>query len=240
MSGATMFIDGTWTNGRSTETIQVVSPATGETLADVPSATDADVEAAVASARQGQVALEALGVYRRAELLHAAADVIEREAEAIARDLALEQGKPWRTEAVEEIEETAGNLRMAAEDVKRHGHGRDPQRAARQDDLHVAQAERRLRGDHAVELPDHDPVGADRPGARNRQCRDPEAERVHPARRAAARRDPRGGRPSGPARSASARRPQRGRGARHPSWRRRDRIRRLAQRPARRSSAPRG
>jgi len=119
MSGATMFIDGTWTDGKSSETIQVVSPATGETLADVPSATDADVEAAVASARQGQVTLEALGVYERAELLHAAADVIEREAEAIARDLALEQGKPWRTEAVEEVHETAGNFRMAAEDVKR-------------------------------------------------------------------------------------------------------------------------
>ena len=38
MSGATMFIDGTWTDGRSSETIPVVSPATGETLADVPSA----------------------------------------------------------------------------------------------------------------------------------------------------------------------------------------------------------
>jgi hypothetical protein len=37
MSGATMFIDGTWTDGTSGETIRVVSPATGETLADVPS-----------------------------------------------------------------------------------------------------------------------------------------------------------------------------------------------------------
>ena len=114
-----MFIDGTWTDGRSSETIRVVSPATGETLADVPSATGADVEAAVAAARQGQVALEALGVYERAELLHAAAALIEGDAEAIARDLAIEQGKPWRTEALEEVHETAGNFRMAAEDVKR-------------------------------------------------------------------------------------------------------------------------
>jgi succinate-semialdehyde dehydrogenase/glutarate-semialdehyde dehydrogenase len=58
-------------------------------------------------------------VYERAELLHAAADLIEADAERIARDLALEQGKPWRSEATEEVEETVGNFRMAAEDVKR-------------------------------------------------------------------------------------------------------------------------
>ena len=45
--------------------------------------------------------------------------MIEDRAEEIARELALEQGKPLLTEAVEEVEETAGNFRMAAEDVKR-------------------------------------------------------------------------------------------------------------------------
>ena len=119
MSGATMFIDGSWTDGHAAETIAVTSPATGEALAEVPVATTADVDAAVAAAREGQAALESLGVYERAALLHAAADLIERDADEIARDLALEQGKPWRTEALEEVHETAGNFRMAAEDVKR-------------------------------------------------------------------------------------------------------------------------
>src|SRR5215471_1577331 len=114
MGGATMFIDGTWTDGQASETLRVVSPATGESLADVPVATAADVEAAVSAARGGQRDLEALTVYERAALLHATADLIERDADAIARELALEQGKPWRTEAVEEVEETAGNFRMAA------------------------------------------------------------------------------------------------------------------------------
>jgi acyl-CoA reductase-like NAD-dependent aldehyde dehydrogenase len=119
MGGATMFIDGIWTGGQASETLRVVSPATGESLADVPVATAADVEAAVVAARAGQRDLEALTVYERAALLHATADLIERDADAIARELAVEQGKPWRSEAVEEVEETAGNFRMAAEDVKR-------------------------------------------------------------------------------------------------------------------------
>ena len=120
MSAATgMLIGGSWTEGAAAETIPVRSPATGELLAEVPSASPADVDAAVAAAREGQRELERLTEYERAELLHAAADLVERDAERIARDLAVEQGKPWRTEATEEVEETAGNFRMAAEDVKR-------------------------------------------------------------------------------------------------------------------------
>ncbi len=119
MSDATMYIDGVWTEGQARDAITVTSPATGERLGEVPVATLADVHAAVLAARQGQRALEAMTVYERAELLHAAADLIEADIEQIARDLALEQGKPWRSEAVEEVEETVGNFRMAAEDVKR-------------------------------------------------------------------------------------------------------------------------
>jgi acyl-CoA reductase-like NAD-dependent aldehyde dehydrogenase len=119
MSDATMYIDGSWTDGQAGETITVTSPATGERLAEVPVATRADVDAAVRAAREGQRALEALSVHERAALLHAAADLIEADIERIARDLALEQGKPWRSEAIEEVEETVGNFRMAAEDVKR-------------------------------------------------------------------------------------------------------------------------
>ncbi len=35
------------------------------------------------------------------------------------RELSLEQGKPFRAEAIPDIEETAENFRLAAEDVKR-------------------------------------------------------------------------------------------------------------------------
>ncbi len=117
--GRRMYIAGSWTDGVATETIEVRSPATGESLGEVPVATPEDVDRAARAARKGQEALESMTVFDRARLLHRAADLMEERKEDLGRELALEQGKPLRTEAVAEIEESAENFRIAAEDVKR-------------------------------------------------------------------------------------------------------------------------
>jgi acyl-CoA reductase-like NAD-dependent aldehyde dehydrogenase len=117
--GRGMYIAGSWTDGAATETIEVRSPATGESLGEVPVATAEDVDRAARAARQGQEAMEAMTVFDRARLLHRAADLMEERKEDLGRLLAVEQGKPLRTEAVAEIEESAENFRIAAEDVKR-------------------------------------------------------------------------------------------------------------------------
>jgi succinate-semialdehyde dehydrogenase/glutarate-semialdehyde dehydrogenase len=114
-----MYIAGSWTDGAATEMIEVRSPATGESLGEVPVATAEDVDRAARAARQGQEAMEAMTVFDRARLLHRAADLMEERKEDLGRLLAVEQGKPLRTEAVAEIEESAENFRIAAEDVKR-------------------------------------------------------------------------------------------------------------------------
>jgi acyl-CoA reductase-like NAD-dependent aldehyde dehydrogenase len=119
MTDRQLFIGGTWTDGKATERIEVTSPVHGERLGSVPVATDDDVDAAVTAAREGQRELEAMTVFERAELLHRAADILEERIDELARELTIEQGKPLATESREEIEETAGNFRMAAEDVKR-------------------------------------------------------------------------------------------------------------------------
>jgi succinate-semialdehyde dehydrogenase/glutarate-semialdehyde dehydrogenase len=114
-----MYIAGSWTDGAATETIEIRSPASGESLGEVPVATTEDVDRAARAAREGQAAMEAMTVFDRARLLHRAADLMEERKEDLGRELALEQGKPLRTEAVAEIEESAENFRIAAEDVKR-------------------------------------------------------------------------------------------------------------------------
>lgn len=114
-----LFVHGRWRDATGDGAIAVRSPATGEDLGEVPVASRGDVDAAVASARRGRAELEAMTAYERAELLHRAADLIEERGEELAREITLEQGKPLRTEATGEVEETAGNLRMAAEDAKR-------------------------------------------------------------------------------------------------------------------------
>lgn len=117
--GRGMYIAGAWTDGAATEMIEVRSPATGESLGEVPVATAEDVDRAARAARQGQEAMEAMTVFDRARLLHRAADLMEERKEDLGRLLAVEQGKPLRTEAVAEIEESAENFRIAAEDAKR-------------------------------------------------------------------------------------------------------------------------
>ncbi|MGH2546972.1 MAG: aldehyde dehydrogenase family protein [Actinomycetota bacterium] len=117
--GRGMYIAGSWTDGAATETIEVRSPATGESLGEVPVATAENVDRAARAARQGQEAMEAMTVFDRARLLHRAAALMEEGKEDLGRLLAVEQGKPLRTEAAAEIEESAENFRIAAEDVKR-------------------------------------------------------------------------------------------------------------------------
>jgi acyl-CoA reductase-like NAD-dependent aldehyde dehydrogenase len=114
-----MYIAGGWTEGAATDTIEVASPATGESLGTVPVSTPEDVDGAARAARDGLEAMEAMTVFDRARLLHRAAELMEERKEDLGRELSLEQGKPLRTEGVAEIEESAENFRIAAEDVKR-------------------------------------------------------------------------------------------------------------------------
>jgi acyl-CoA reductase-like NAD-dependent aldehyde dehydrogenase len=114
-----MLIRGEWTDGKAAETIEVTSPVTGESLGSVPVATPEDVDAAVQGARAGAEALESMTVFERAELLHAVAAILRERKEDLARELTLEQGKPYRAEGLSEIEESAENFEAAAEDVKR-------------------------------------------------------------------------------------------------------------------------
>src|ERR671918_2936429 len=116
---AKMYISGSWTEGRAEESIEVRSPATGETLGRVPVAGKADVDRAAVAARDGVEAMDGMTVFDRARLLHRAADLMEERKDELGRLLALEQGKPLRAEAVPEIEESAENFHIAAEDVKR-------------------------------------------------------------------------------------------------------------------------
>ncbi|HEX2032331.1 MAG TPA: aldehyde dehydrogenase family protein, partial [Actinomycetota bacterium] len=114
-----MLIAGRWTEGLGDDAIEVRSPATGEMLGAVPVATVEDVDAAARGARAAAEALETMTVFDRARLLHRAADLMDERKDDLGRLLALEQGKPLRTEAEPEIEEAAENFRIAAEDVKR-------------------------------------------------------------------------------------------------------------------------
>ncbi|HYM63980.1 MAG TPA: aldehyde dehydrogenase family protein, partial [Gaiellaceae bacterium] len=113
------FIGGDWVEATGDSAREIVSPVTGEKLADAPNASQQDVDHAARAAREAQPGWAALSAWDRAKVCHAIADLIDERKDDFARELSLEQGKPFVAEAIPDIEETADNFRIAAEDVKR-------------------------------------------------------------------------------------------------------------------------
>jgi succinate-semialdehyde dehydrogenase / glutarate-semialdehyde dehydrogenase len=88
-----LFINGSWQIGEGRDLFPVVNPASGEAIAEVPMATPADLDAALAAAETGFALWRSTPVEQRAAVLKKAAALIRERAEAIATLLTLEQGK---------------------------------------------------------------------------------------------------------------------------------------------------
>lgn len=96
-----------------------ISPATGEVLGGFALCQIEDVDAAVLAAHDASGAWARTSVFERAAILERAVRLIDERREHIARLLAVEQGKPYRTEALYEVDDSVHNLRIAIEDAKR-------------------------------------------------------------------------------------------------------------------------
>jgi succinate-semialdehyde dehydrogenase/glutarate-semialdehyde dehydrogenase len=118
MAVAEMFVDGAWTGSLSGETFTADSPATGETIGEVPSGTRDDARLAIGAANRAAERWAAATAFERAAALHRVADEVERRRDDLARTLTLDQGKPLG-EAQDEVEELVQYWRNAAEDGKR-------------------------------------------------------------------------------------------------------------------------
>jgi acyl-CoA reductase-like NAD-dependent aldehyde dehydrogenase len=111
---AAMLIGGEWRQAASHEEIEVVNPATEETVASVPSADAADVDLAVETAKRAFPEWAATDVEHRAGILAKAAALIEERAKDLAALLTSEQGKPI-IEARGEVTHLAHGVRYYAE-----------------------------------------------------------------------------------------------------------------------------
>jgi len=83
------FVGGEWVASTGGSVRAVVSPVTGETLAEAPNASPEDVNRAVAAAREAQPKWAALSAWERAKICHAIADLIDERREDFARELSL-------------------------------------------------------------------------------------------------------------------------------------------------------
>jgi acyl-CoA reductase-like NAD-dependent aldehyde dehydrogenase len=114
-----MFVDGNWRASASGETFDATSPATGELIGSVPQGDRGDAQGAIAAARAAADGWARLTAFERAAKMNAVGDIIESRRDQLARTLTLDQGKPLRAEAFDEVDELVEYWRMAAEDAKR-------------------------------------------------------------------------------------------------------------------------
>jgi betaine-aldehyde dehydrogenase/aminobutyraldehyde dehydrogenase len=108
-----MFIDGAFVESTSGETMEILNPATGEVIAEVPRGTAEDVQRAVEAAQKAWSEWQEKTPKDRMELLLRLADVIDENAEELARLESLNVGKPWWV-AVDEPGMMSDNLRFFA------------------------------------------------------------------------------------------------------------------------------
>jgi acyl-CoA reductase-like NAD-dependent aldehyde dehydrogenase len=116
-----MFVGGEWQPSATGETVAATSPATGETIGSVPQGDREDARRAIAAARGAADGWARLTAFDRAAKMHAVGDIIETRRDELARTLTLDQGKPLRAEAYDEVQELVDYWRQAAEDAKRLG-----------------------------------------------------------------------------------------------------------------------
>jgi acyl-CoA reductase-like NAD-dependent aldehyde dehydrogenase len=109
-----MLIGGEWRQATASEVIEVVNPATEETVDEVPAASVADVELAVENAKRAFPGWSTTDVEKRAAILATAAQLIEENAKELAAKLTAEQGKPI-TEAIGEVNHLVHGIHFYAE-----------------------------------------------------------------------------------------------------------------------------
>ena len=110
------FIDGKSVQATGAGRINVLDPSTGDVISSIADASEADVNAAVASARQAFEAGDwpALKPSARARLIYRLADLIEQNADELAMLEALDGGKPIAMAKPVDVMATVGAFRYYA------------------------------------------------------------------------------------------------------------------------------
>jgi succinate-semialdehyde dehydrogenase/glutarate-semialdehyde dehydrogenase len=113
-----LYIDGEWISGGERDMHRLLNPATGEGQADLPLATTADLDRALAAAERGFAEWRKVAPEARAAILNKAAALIRERADHIARVATMEQGKPL-AEAKGEVLASAGLIEFHAAEGQR-------------------------------------------------------------------------------------------------------------------------
>jgi betaine-aldehyde dehydrogenase len=104
MNKQTLYIHGQHLEATSGETFTSYNPATGSVLAEVDQASQADLERAVASAKEGFAVWSAMTAKERGRILLKAVEILRSRNEELARLEVLDTGKPLQEAVAVDIE----------------------------------------------------------------------------------------------------------------------------------------
>ena len=113
-----LYVDGAWLESASAGAAPLADPATGESLGAVPLAGDDEVLAAATAAQRAQADWAASTPLARFQVIVRATALLRERADAIARVMTLEQGKPL-AESRREVLLSADIIDFLAEEGKR-------------------------------------------------------------------------------------------------------------------------
>jgi succinate-semialdehyde dehydrogenase/glutarate-semialdehyde dehydrogenase len=113
-----MYINGAWREAADGRTFGVINPATEEVLSDVAYGGREDARQAIEAASAAFPAWRSRTAWERGQLLKKTAELMRQRADAIARTLTQEQGKPL-PESRAEILHSADTFEWFAEEGKR-------------------------------------------------------------------------------------------------------------------------
>ncbi len=114
-----MYVAGKWTCSESDVRMEATSPATGEKIGTVPQGTREDVRRAIRAANDSCDSWAALSAFERAATMGRVAEIIEGRRDDLALTLTLDQGKPLKAEAYDEVDELVEYFAMAAAEATR-------------------------------------------------------------------------------------------------------------------------
>src|ERR671937_1449581 len=107
------FVGGEWVDAVEGGTAEIINPSTGETIAEVPRGSQADVDRAVEAAKRAWPECRETTPQERSELLLKLADVIDEHADELAQLESTNVGKPLGA-ARDEMPVCSDNLRFFA------------------------------------------------------------------------------------------------------------------------------
>lgn len=90
-----LFINGEFVESKTAKYSDAYNPNTGEVIAKVPTATQDEVNAAVASAKAAFPAWSATPVTRRVQILYRMRELIVEHMDELTHLVAFENGKTW-------------------------------------------------------------------------------------------------------------------------------------------------